>query len=123
GRIRAGVLEQVTVDLLDEVGVGARMHREGLVHGGFEMLWRGRRRRIDMSHLTGKSVTVYGQTELTRDLMDARQAGDLATVYEANNVAVRFFDGSRPCVTYEKHGVAHEIECDFIAGCDGYHGV
>jgi p-hydroxybenzoate 3-monooxygenase len=71
GRIRAGVLEQVTVDLLDEVGVGARMHREGLVHGGFEMLWQGRRHRIDMNRLTGgKNVTVYGQTELTRDLMD-----------------------------------------------------
>src|SRR5512145_304459 len=73
GRIRAGVLEQVTVELLDELGVGARMHREGLVHGGFEILWRGRRHRIDMNRLTGgKNVTVYGQTELTRDLMDAR---------------------------------------------------
>ena len=75
GRIRAGVLEQVCVDLLDEAGVGARLHREGLVHGGFEMLWRGRRHRIDMHRLTGgKNVTVYGQTELTRDLMDARRA-------------------------------------------------
>ena len=84
GRIRAGVLEQVCVDLLDEAGVGARMHREGLVHGGFEMLWRGRRRRIDMQRLTGgKCVTVYGQTELTRDLMDARRAAGLPTVYEA----------------------------------------
>src|SRR6188474_1289334 len=88
-RIRAGVLEQVSVDLLDEVGVGARMHREGLVHGGFEMLWRSRRHRIDMQRLTGgKSVMVYGQTELTRDLMDARRAADLPTVYEAANVMV-----------------------------------
>jgi p-hydroxybenzoate 3-monooxygenase len=124
GRIRAGVLEQVTVDLLDEVGVGARMHREGLVHGGFEMLWRGIRRRIDMNRLTGgKNVTVYGQTELTRDLMDARRAADLPSVYEAKNVLVHEFDGGRPRVTYEKDGVEHEIRCDFIAGCDGYHGI
>ena len=100
GRIRAGVLEQVCVDLLDEAGVGARMHREGLVHGGFEMLWRGQRHRIDMQRLTGgKSVMVYGQTELTRDLMDARRAADLPTVYEAANVAVHDFDGARPRVT------------------------
>jgi p-hydroxybenzoate 3-monooxygenase len=124
GRIRAGVLEQVCVDLLDEVGVGARMHREGLVHGGFEMLWRGRRHRIDMNRLTGgKNVMVYGQTELTRDLMEARAAADLPTVYEAGNVAVHDFDGVRPRVTYEKNGVPHEITCDFIAGCDGFHGV
>ena len=100
GRIRAGVLEQVCVDLLDEAGVGARMHREGLVHGGFEMLWRGRRHRIDMQRLTGgKSVMVYGQTELTRDLMEARRAADLPTVYEAGDVAVHDFDGARPRVT------------------------
>ena len=124
GRIRAGVLEQVTVDVMDEVGVGARMHREGLVHEGFAMLWRGRRRRIDMNRLTGgKNVTVYGQTELTRDLMDARRAGDLLTVYEAKNVAVHDFDGHRPRVSYEKDGVEHELGCDFIAGCDGFHGV
>jgi p-hydroxybenzoate 3-monooxygenase len=124
GRIRAGVLEQVCVDLLDEVGVGARMHREGLVHGGFEMLWRGQRHRIDMHRLTGgKSVMVYGQTELTRDLMDARRAADLPTVYEAAGVAVRDFDGPHPRVSYQKNGVTHEIVCDFIAGCDGFHGV
>jgi p-hydroxybenzoate 3-monooxygenase len=124
GRIRAGVLEQVTVDLLDEAGIGARMHREGLVHGGFEMLWCGKRRRIDMNRLTGgKSVTVYGQTELTRDLMEVRRASDLPIVYEARNVVVHDFDGSKPRVTYENDGVPHEIECDFIAGCDGYHGV
>jgi p-hydroxybenzoate 3-monooxygenase len=81
GRIRAGVLEQVCVDLLDEIGVGERMHREGLVHGGFEILWQGRRRRIDMQRLTGgKSVTVYGQTELTRDLMDARRPAGQPTL-------------------------------------------
>jgi len=124
GRIRAGVLEQVCVDLLDEVGVGARMHREGLVHDGFEVLWGGRRHRIDMRRLTGgKSVTVYGQTELTRDLMEARRAADLPTVYEATDVAVRDFDGARPRVSYQKDGARHEISCDFIAGCDGFHGV
>ena len=124
GRIRAGVLEQVCVDLLDEVGVGARMHREGLVHGGFEMLWKDRRHRIDMHRLTGgKSVMVYGQTELTRDLMEARGAAGLPTVYEAGNVAVHDFDGRWPRVTYEKDGVSCEIACDFIAGCDGFHGV
>ena len=105
GRIRAGVLEQVCVDLLDEAGVGERMHREGLVHGGFEMLWRGQRHRIDMQRLTGgKNVMVYGQTELTRDLMEARRAADLPTVYEARNVAVHDFDDARPRVTYEKDG-------------------
>jgi p-hydroxybenzoate 3-monooxygenase len=124
GRIRAGVLERVCVDLLDEVGVGARMHRDGLVHGGFEMLWQGRRHRIDMQRLTGgKSVMVYGQTELTRDLMDARATAGLPTVYEAADVAVHDFDGPRPRVTYRKDGQSHELACDFIAGCDGFHGV
>ena len=124
GRIRAGVLEQVCVDLLDEAGVGERLHREGLVHGGFEMLWRGKRHRIDMNRLTGgKNVTVYGQTELTRDLMDARRAADLPTVYDAGAVAVHDFTSQHPRVSYEAHGVRHEIACDFIAGCDGFHGV
>ena len=124
GRIRAGLLEQVCVDLLEEAGVGARLRREGLVHGGFEMLWKGRRHRIDMRRLTGgKCVTVYGQTELTRDLMDARAAAGLPTVYEAGNVALHGFDGPNPGVTFEKDGRRHEVACDFIAGCDGYHGV
>jgi p-hydroxybenzoate 3-monooxygenase len=124
GRIRAGVLEQVCIDLMDEAGVGARMHREGLVHGGFEMLCGGRRHRIDMHQLTGgKSVMVYGQTELTRDLMDARQAAALPTVYEARDVTVHDFDTPRPRVRYHRDGQAHEVECDFIAGCDGFHGV
>ena len=124
GRIRAGILEQVTMDLLDEAGVGARMHREGLVHGGFALLYGGRRHRVDLNRLTGgKNVMVYGQTELTRDLMAARQATGLPTVYEARHVAVHDFDGTQPRVTYQKDGVGHEIACDFIAGCDGFHGV
>jgi p-hydroxybenzoate 3-monooxygenase len=124
GRIRAGVLEQVTMDLLDEAGVGARMHKEGLIHGGFDMLFKGQRHRIDMNKLTGgKNVMVYGQTEVTHDLMDARQAAGLTTIYEAGHVQVHDFDTKKPRVTYEKDGQAHEIQCDFIAGCDGFHGV
>jgi len=124
GRIRAGVLEQVCVDLLDEAGVGARMHREGLVHAGFEMLAGGERHRIDLHALTGgKSVMVYGQTELTRDLMDARASAGLPTVYAAENVAVHGFDGAHPHVTYRKDGKEQRLDCDFIAGCDGFHGV
>jgi p-hydroxybenzoate 3-monooxygenase len=124
GRIRAGVLEQVCIDLLDEAGVGQRMHKEGLIHGGFDMLFKGERHRIDMNRLTGgKNVMVYGQTELTKDLMDARQAAGLPTIYEAGNVTVHDFDSAKPRVRYQKDGKTHEIECDFIAGCDGFHGV
>jgi p-hydroxybenzoate 3-monooxygenase len=125
GRIRAGVLEQVSCDLLDECGVGARMHAQGLVHHGIELLFKGERHRIDMHQLTGgKSVTVYGQTEVTHDLMDARKAEGLTTIYETGDtVTLHGFDGDRPKVRYMKDGAQHEIECDFIAGCDGYHGV
>ena len=124
GRIRAGILEQVCIDLMDEAGVGARMHKEGLIHGGIEMLFDSKRHRVDMNKLTGgKNVMVYGQTELTRDLMDARAAAGLTTVYEAQNVAVHDFDSTKPWVTYEKDGQQHRIDCDFIAGCDGFHGV
>ena len=124
GRIRAGVLEQVTVDLLDEVGVNQRLHKEGLVHNGFELLFAGKRHRINMDQLTGgKTVVVYGQTELTRDLMDDRAAKGLTTLYEADNVQVHDFDGTHPSVTYTKDGQNHTLQCDFIAGCDGFHGV
>jgi p-hydroxybenzoate 3-monooxygenase len=124
GRIRAGILEQVAIDLLDEAGVGARMHREGLVHSGFEMLYAGKRRRIDLNGLTGgKNVMVYGQTELTRDLMDARTAAGLPTVYSALEVTVHEFDSRLPCVGYDVDGQHYEIDCDFIAGCDGFHGI
>ena len=129
GRIRAGVLEQVCVDLLDEAGVGQRMHQEGLVHGGFEMLFQGARHRIDMQSLTGgKTVMVYGQTEVTRDLMQARADAGLSTVYSAQHVSVHGFDGRNPLVRYETDGPdgsrqQHELHCDFIAGCDGFHGV
>jgi p-hydroxybenzoate 3-monooxygenase len=124
GRIRAGILEQVTTSLLDEAGVGERMRREGLVHEGFELLYGGVRHRVDLKGLTGgKTVMVYGQTEVTRDLMQARRALGLPTVYEAKDVAIHGFDGARPRVRYQKDGAQHEIDCDFIAGCDGFHGV
>ncbi len=124
GRVRAGVLEQTTIDLLDEAGVGQRMHREGLVHGGFELSFGGARHRIDMHGLTGgKQVMIYGQTEVTRDLMDARAALGLSTVYEAKSVAIHDFDGRHPTLTWRKDGAEHELQCDFVAGCDGYHGV
>ncbi|MGL4441202.1 MAG: 4-hydroxybenzoate 3-monooxygenase [Bosea sp. (in: a-proteobacteria)] len=123
-RIRAGVLEQGTVDVLTRAGVGARLNDEGLVHDGFALAFDGKSRRIDIGGLLGgRHVTVYGQTEVTRDLMEARQAAGLQTVYNADNVALYDFDGTRPRVTWMQDGAAHELACDFIAGCDGYHGV
>ena len=123
-RIRAGVLEQGTTDLLDSLGVGARMHDEGLVHTGFALGFGGGSHRIDLHRLTGgKQVMVYGQTEVTKDLMDARSAAGLATVYEAEQVSLHDFDSTHPKVRYVQHGTAYEVRCDFIAGCDGFHGV
>jgi len=123
GRIRAGVLEQGTVNLLQEAGVSARLHREGLVHDGIELAFSGARHRIDLKEATGKAVTVYGQTEVTRDLMDARAEAGLATVYEADHVTPLDFDTDHPRVSYGKNGITHQLDCDFIAGCDGFHGV
>ena len=123
-RIRAGVLEQVTMDLLHEAGAAGPMDQHGLHHHGIELLFGGRRHRIDLHGLTGgQYVMVYGQTEVTRDLMQARAAAGLATVYEAAHVQPREYDGERPRVRYEKDGALHELTCDFIAGCDGFHGV
>jgi p-hydroxybenzoate 3-monooxygenase len=123
GRIRAGLLEQGTVALLDEVGAGARAHREGLVHNGIELSFGGTRHRIDLKKDTGKTVMIYGQTEVTLDLMNARNAAGLTTIYQASDVTPHDFDGDRPRVSYVKDGISHEIACDFIAGCDGSHGV
>ncbi len=123
GRIRAGVLEVGAVDLLDRAGCGERMHKEGLVHDGFELSFAGRRHRIHLKGLTGTSVMVYGQTELTRDLMDHRAATGGTTIYNAANVTPHDFGGASPYVTYEQDGVTHRIDCDYIAGCDGFHGV
>jgi p-hydroxybenzoate 3-monooxygenase len=123
GRIRAGLLEEGTVSLLDQAGAGARAHREGLVHEGVELAFGGRRHRIDIKATTGKTMMIYGQTELTLDLMDARTASGLTSVYEAADVRPLDFDTDRPRVSYVKDGTTHEIACDFIAGCDGFHGV
>jgi p-hydroxybenzoate 3-monooxygenase len=124
GRIRAGILEQVTVDLLEEAGVATRLHAEGTIHHSIELVFRGTRHAIDVHGLTGgKVVTAYGQTEMTHDLMEARKSAGLPTVYEAANVSIHDFDSARPRVRYEKDGQSHEVECDFIAGCDGFHGV
>ena len=124
GRIRAGILEQVAVDLLREAGVGERVGREGIIHHSIELVFAGRRHPIDVHGLTGgKVVTAYGQTELTKDLMDAREAQGLPTVYEAANVSIHGHDGNSPTVRYQKDGASHEIQCDFVAGCDGFHGV
>lgn len=122
GRIRAGVLESGTVRVLEEAGVAARLHAEGLTHEGVEIGYCGSRHRIALKELTGRAVTVYGQTEVTRDLMEARAAAGLRTVYEAQDVAVADIAGA-PRVTYRHGGRTHEVDCDFIAGCDGFHGV
>ncbi|KAB2670811.1 4-hydroxybenzoate 3-monooxygenase [Ochrobactrum sp. LMG 5442] len=123
GRVRAGVLEEGTVKLMDEAGASARLHAEGLLHDGFSLAFDGRDHRIDLHALTGKRVTVYGQTEMTHDLMDERQKSNAASIYEAGNVTPHDFDTSLPYVTFEKEGKTHRIDCDFIAGCDGFHGV
>jgi p-hydroxybenzoate 3-monooxygenase len=124
GRIRAGVIEQTTADALDRAGVGARMHREGLPHDGVELCVDGQRHRIDLVGLTGgKRVVVYGQTEVTRDLMDARAAAKLPTVYEAQEVSIHGFESGKPFVRFRSNGELHDVACDFIAGCDGFHGV
>jgi len=119
GRIRAGVLEQGTMELMDRAGVGARMHAEGLIHHGIELSFDGDRQRLDFTELIGRHVMVYGQTEVTRDLMAARQA---RTIYDAENVELHDFDTS-PYVTYTKDGVTHRIDTNYIAGCDGFHGI
>lgn len=122
GRIRAGVLEEGTTHMLDEAGAGERMRRQGLSHDGFDLTFNGRRHNIHLHELTAKRVMVYGQTEVTRDLMDKRLATDGVTIYEADHVQLHDFAGSNPYVTYEKDGATHRLDCDFIAGCDGFHG-
>jgi p-hydroxybenzoate 3-monooxygenase len=123
-RIRAGVLEPITVSLLEACGAAERLHREGLVHEGFELCVGDARHRIDLRALTGQHVTVYGQAEVTRDLMRARADAGPPTVYEAEDVQVLDFDATAtPRVRYCKDGEVHEIACDFIAGCDGFHGI
>lgn len=124
GRIRAGVLEQVTVDLLRHAGVGERLDREGLVHEGFDIAVGGERVRVDLAGLTGgRCVTVYGQTEVTKDLIDARLAAGAALVFEADEVRLHDIEGATPRIEYRHRGKAQEVVCDYVAGCDGFHGV
>lgn len=124
GRIRAGILESGTVDLLREAGVAQRMDAEGLVHHGVEFLFDGQRVPVALSELTdGKSVMVYGQTEVTRDLMAARAASGAPIVYGVSEVAIHDAKSDRPTITYLSEGETCRLECDFIAGCDGFHGV
>ena len=124
GRIRAGILEQGTVDMLHAVGAGQRLAKVGLVHHAIELVFKNQRHSIDVMGLTGgKVVTAYGQTEVTHDLMDARAVNGLLTVHEASDVSIHDFDLAQPKVRYLKNGQHHELACDFIAGCDGFHGV
>ena len=123
-RIRAGVLEQASADLLVETGVGERMLREGLLHHGIELRFAGESHRIDLSALTGgQAVTVYGQHEVVKDLIAKRLADGGQIVFEAGDVSVRDLDGETPLIRYTKDGATHEIPCDFLAGCDGFHGI
>ncbi|HWI85641.1 MAG TPA: 4-hydroxybenzoate 3-monooxygenase [Sphingomonas sp.] len=121
-RIRAGVLETITTDLMRRLGTDARMNAEGLIEEGFNLADGERLIRIDIARLTGRHVMVYGQTELTRDLIAAAPGRGLEIVFEAGNVALHDVDGPAPSVTWSKDGVAQRAEADFIAGCDGFHG-
>ena len=124
GRVRAGVLEQVTVDLMRRLGLAARLEREGLVHGGTNLSLDGRMFHIDMAALTGGStVTVYGQQEVMRDLFDAAEARGIDMIWNAGDVALHDLDGTRPAVTWRDAGGERRVACDFVVGCDGYHGV
>lgn len=121
-RIRAGVLEAGTVRVLEEAGVGARAAAEGLPHEGVEFSWHDERIRIDLEALTGQQVTVYGQTEVTRDLYDAAAARDARIVHEAEVLRIEDIETDAPVVVYRKDGAEHRLEARFVAGCDGYHG-
>jgi p-hydroxybenzoate 3-monooxygenase len=123
-RVRAGVLEQGTVDILNEAGVGERMRRQGLVHHGLELSFRGRRRRINLFELTGgRAITVYGQTEVVKDLINARLDAGAEIFFEVEDLSVHDFDSGKPKIRFRRAGETQEITCDFIAGCDGSHGV
>ncbi|GAA0315422.1 4-hydroxybenzoate 3-monooxygenase [Psychrobacter aestuarii] len=123
-RIRAGVLEQGTVSLIRESGAGERMDKEGLVHTGTDFSFQGEHFHIDLEPYTnGKHVVVYGQTEVTRDLMEAREKTGGVTIYQAQNVELHDIESDAPYVTYQHEGEVHRLDCDYIAGCDGFHGV
>jgi p-hydroxybenzoate 3-monooxygenase len=123
-RVRAGVLEQGTVDLLNAIGLGERMMREGLVHHGINISFGGALHRINMYELTGgRAITVYGQNELQKDLNAARHASGRPLLFEVDALTLHDFDTPKPRIRYRHNGSAHELTCDFIAGCDGFHGV
>jgi p-hydroxybenzoate 3-monooxygenase len=123
-RVRAGVLEQRTVDLLTESGVADRLHREGMVHEGVELRFGGRRHRIDLSGLTGgRKITVYGQQEVVKDLIAARMESGLELRFEVSDVSVADVESERPAVRFHHDDAEHELRCDVIAGCDGFHGI
>ncbi|HEY7352109.1 MAG TPA: 4-hydroxybenzoate 3-monooxygenase [Terriglobales bacterium] len=122
-RVRAGVLEQNTVDLLTATGVGERMQREGLVHYGIELRFNGRGHRIDFKELTGKGITIYAQAEVVKDLIDARLAAGGKIFFEVADVSVHGHESTRPSIRFCENGQIKEIQCDFIAGCDGFHGI
>lgn len=123
-RVRAGVLEQGTVDLLNEMGLGERMMRQGLMHYGIELRFGGRGHRIDFAELTGgKGVMIYAQHEVIKDLVAARLKNGGEIVFEAKEVAVSGIDGEKPVIRFRRNGVAEELQCDFITGCDGFHGI
>jgi p-hydroxybenzoate 3-monooxygenase len=123
-RVRAGVLEQNTVDLLNEIGVGERMNRQGLVHRGIELRFGGRGHRIDFDDLTGgKAVTIYAQNEVIKDLTNARLAAKGQILFEVGDVTVHDLELSTPSIRYRNSGKDEQLSCDFIAGCDGFHGV
>ncbi len=123
GRVRAGVLERLTTDLLSSLGLDDRMRREGVVHAGFNVGSDGELFRVDMAELTGRSVTVYGQQEVMRDLFDGAAARGLHIVFDAADVALHEIDGASPWLSWRKDDAEHRLDCDFIAGCDGFHGV
>jgi p-hydroxybenzoate 3-monooxygenase len=122
-RIRAGVLEQRTIDLLRDAGVGERADREGIVHGGIHLQFEGERHRVAMDELTGRSIVIYGQTEVVKDLIAARLEAGLPLLFEADGASVHGLETERPSVRFAQAGSTHELECDFVAGCDGFHGV
>jgi len=122
-RIRAGIIETGTAELLDAAGVGERMRRESLLHDGIEIAFAGARHRVNFRELIGRGVVVYGQTEITRDLMAGREAAGGTTVYRAQDVRLHGIDGPHPQLTYRHDSKEQSLECDFIAGCDGFHGI
>src|SRR5262245_61280109 len=122
-RIRAGLLEQGTVDLLNDIGVGARLNSNRLIHDGVQLAFDGCRHRIDLKALSGKSVSIYGQAEIQNDLMDAHEAAGTPILYEVDNVTLHDLTGQVPHLNFMHNGDGRQLTCDFIAGCDGFHGV